>query len=256
MPWLSSWSRPGPCTTSPAQQSHRYEVCRLERILEDAVLMVLGALRMIKRFLAISCGLALCPAAGSGPTPPPPVEVPLTSVVEPLTDLVGQGESDTVGGYDAANNGYPFDLGKHGVRKVFGRPAAEVTVGEIRQAQDQRRVHAVGRYQIIGVTLRGLVRSGCLDDTQHFTQETQDEAFLCLIQENRPSVWGYIKTGQGIVTAANAMSREWSSMPYRDGSSYYGGWDAAKATRSELFDALEASRANYVGRLGDHGGLA
>lgn len=178
----------------------------------------------------------------------------MDQVVEPLTELVGDAEADSVGGYDAANNGYPLDLGKDGFLKVFGRPTSEVTVGEILLAQAQRRIHAVGRYQIIGITLQSLVDARCITGSELFTEAVQDRAFLCLIKKNRPAVWRYISTGQGIVAAANAMAREWASMPYTHGGSYYGGSDRAHATRAELFDALEAVRANYVGRLADQGG--
>jgi len=198
----------------------------------------------------------------SQPTPPQlpvePVEVKaeetaesmtVSQVVEPLTELVGMAEADPVGGWNAANNGYPLDLGKDGFIKVFGRPTSEVTVGEILLAQAQRRIHAVGRYQIIGITLKGLVAARCISGSQLFTEKVQNDAFICLIKKNRPAVWRYISTGQGIVPAANAMSREWASMPYSHGRSYYGGADKAHATRAELFDALEAVRANYLGTL-------
>ncbi len=213
---------------------------------------------MIKRSLAAMLCLALCPAAGSRqpdiepPSTPEPITI--AEVLEPLTDLVGLAESDNVGGYDAANNGYPLDLGRDGFLKVFGRSTSNVTVGEILLAQAQRRIHAVGRYQIIGITLRSLVDARCLTGAQLFTEEAQDAAFLCLIKKNRPSVWRFISSGQGLVAAANAMSREWASMPYTHGGSYYGGADAAKTTRRELFEALKAVRALYIGRLGDQGG--
>lgn len=216
---------------------------------------------MIRTFFSIAALLAsTAPAVPSTsrqePTiaPPPAVE-PLTisQVVKPLTKLVGKAESDSVGGYDAANNGYPLDLGRNGFPKVFGRSTSEVTVGEILLAQDQRRIHAVGRYQIIGITLKGLVRARCLSGSQLFTEKAQDKAFVCLIKKNRPAVWRYISTGHGIVRAANAMAREWASMPYTHGRSYYGGSDKAHATRDELFSALEAVRANYAGRLEQSG---
>lgn len=210
--------------------------------------------------LVAMLSLALCPAAGSSYSDikplPAPEPITIAQVLEPLTDLVGMAESDPVGGYDAANNGYPLDLGRDGFLRVFGRSTSEVTVGEILLAQAQRRIHAVGRYQIIGVTLRGLVRARCISGSQLFTEEVQDSAFICLIKKNRPSVWRYISTGQGLVAAANGMSREWASMPYTHGRSYYGGADSAKATRSELFDALEAVRSRFVGRLGHQGGPA
>ena len=185
--------------------------------------------------------------------PQTPAPLTLAQVVQPLTQLVGMAESDNVGGYNAANNGRSMDLGRNGFKKVFGTSTSEITVGQILLAQDQRRIHAVGRYQIIGITLKSLVRARCISGSQLFTEEVQDKAFVCLIKKNRPAVWRYISTGQGITAAANGMAREWASMPYTHGRSYYGGSDKAHATRAELFSALKAVRANYAGRLEQSG---
>lgn len=189
------------------------------------------------------------------PAKPAEVVEPLTTgdVVKPLTSLVGKAESDLAGGYDAANNGRPLDLGRDGMKKVFGRSAAEVTVGEIQRAQDERRIHAVGRYQIIGITLESLVKARCINSRQLFTKVVQDNAFVCLIQKNRPAIWRFIESGYGIEAAANGMAREWSSMPYAHGRSYYGGADKAHATRAQLFSALTVARSNYAGTLTQQG---
>lgn len=169
---------------------------------------------------------------------PPTIE----DVVEPLTELIGKAESDEVGGYDAANAGRAMDLGHDGLLKVFGRPASEVTVGEILLAQAQRRLHAVGRYQVIGVTMRELVDARCISGSELFTDEVQDRAFLCLIKAKRPAVWHYISTGQGLTRAANALALEWASMPWTHGRTYYGAGDRAHATRAQVFAALEQVR--------------
>ena len=202
---------------------------------------------------ALSCISYAAPTASLEPPEAalPEAAKPLTTaqVVEPLAGLVGKAESDLVGSYDAANNGRPLDLGRNGFLKVFGRSTAEVTVSEIQRAQDRGRIHAVGRYQIIGITLDSLVKSRCINGRQLFTKEVQDNAFVCLIKRNRPAVWSYIETGLGIESAANGMAREWASLPYVHGRSYYGGADKAQATRAELFTALEIARGNYSGTL-------
>lgn len=178
--------------------------------------------------------LAPVPAPAPAPTP--------IEVIAPLTDLIGEAESDKVGGYDAANNGYPMDLGRDGLVKHFGRPAAEVTIGEILLAQDQGHLHAVGRYQVIGVTLQKVVDLRCAEGHQLFDQETQDSIALCLMKLKRPAVWRFLRTGEGLERAADHLSYEWASLPYYDGRSYYGGWDQAKVTRAEVLAALRASR--------------
>lgn len=170
--------------------------------------------------------------------PAPTIE----EAVEPLVELIGKAESDSVGGYDAANNGQAMDLGNSGVLKVFGRPASEVTVGEFLLAQAQHRIHAVGRYQIIGVTLRELVDSRCISGAELFTDDVQDRAFLCLIKQKRPAIWHYISTGQGLTRAANALALEWASMPWTHGGTAYGAGDRAHATRAQVFAVLERVR--------------
>ena len=176
----------------------------------------------------------------------PAVEAPpsVTEITKPLADLIGKGESDTVGGYDAANAGRPLDLGHNGITKVFGRTSSEVTVGELLLAQAQGRIHAVGRYQIIGVTLKEIVTNRCISGSELFTEEVQDRAFLCLIKKKRPAVWHYLSTGKRLAAAADALALEWASMPWRHGGSYYGGQDQAHATRPQVVEALQAVRRN------------
>lgn len=179
---------------------------------------------------------------------PVPVKAPPTpspqQILEPLADMIGDAESDSVGGYNAANNGHPMDLGKDGLIKVFKRPASQVTVGEILLAQDRRQVHAVGRYQIIGSTLREIVSYRCISGAELFTPAVQDRAMRCLIEHKRPAVWKYLRTGHGITSAANSLALEWSSMPWTNGLSYYSGLDRAHATRAEVFKVLEIVRRN------------
>lgn len=213
----------------------------------------------------IAAAQALATTASFAPATPPPVAPAaapkettptLSAVVKPLAGLIGSAESDNVGGYDAANNGRPMDLGRDGLRKHFGREAGKVTVGEILLAQAQGRLHAVGRYQVIGMTMQEVVDLRCVDGRDYFNQETQDRILICLLQHKRPQIWHYLTTGKGIHTAARSLAYEWASMPYTDGRSYHGGWDKAKTTRSELFNALEAARSNYLGRLGRQEGPA
>lgn len=191
------------------------------------------------------------PATASAPITPTPIIAPtapeatVADIVEPLSSLIGQAESDNVGGYDAANNGRAMDLGNDGVLKVFDRPAAEVSVGEILLAQSQRRIHAVGRFQIIGITLQEVVDYRCIDGRDLFTKEVQDRALVCLLQHKRPRIWQYIKSGSDITAAANAVAREWASMPAPWGGSYYPGGDRAHATRAQVFKALEAVHRNH-----------
>ncbi|ACT65574.1 transcriptional regulator [Cyanophage PSS2] len=84
-------------------------------------------------------------AAASAPlTPPPPV--PQHVALKPLADLVGDVESKSAGGYNAANNGYAMGLGSHGLSKHFGTDCKNISVGQIIKAQQRGWLYAVGRY--------------------------------------------------------------------------------------------------------------
>jgi len=113
-----------------------------------------------------------------------------------LADAIAGPESGSWG-YDAFNQGGAAGgtkvLGKSGAHKDhFGKPLTSMTVGEVIQRQsgyndrsisdEQWRanggLHAVGRYQFIGPTLKDEVtRMGLSMDTP-FNQETQDNIFF------------------------------------------------------------------------------
>lgn len=158
---------------------------------------------------------------------------------------MGRGESETAGGYNAANNGSPMDLGSRGLSRFFGRDCSQVTIGQVMAAQGRYQLHAVGRYQIVGTTLRAAVAWAGLARSDRFTPENQDRLFLALIQHKQPAVWAYLKGSGSLNAAAVGMAREWSSMPSPWGGSYYAG-DRSHASRSELLAALRASRANLL----------
>lgn len=204
--------------------------------------------RSFVKALLLSVALTLAGAQSVAmPTVPPelPQVVPvvtLSEVLEPLADLIGMAESDRVGGYNAANTGTPMDLGTNGFVRYFGQPSSEVTVRNIVSAHSWGNLHAVGRYQIIGTTLRGLVEDGCIHLDEFFTPEVQDRAFACLLQKKRPDVWAYLRGGVDAEAAMDSLAMEFASMPQWDGTSYYGGNDRAHATRSQVFDALIATR--------------
>lgn len=113
-----------------------------------------------------------------------------------LADDIAGPESGSWG-YDAFNQGGAAGgtkvLGKSGSHKEhFGRPLTSMTIGEVLQRQsgyDDRSItdeqwrangglHAVGRYQFIGPTLKDEVtRMGLPMDTL-FNQKTQDDIFF------------------------------------------------------------------------------
>ena len=191
--------------------------------------------------------LAAVPVARQSPPMPPPVvvaepELTIADALRPLSDLIAHGESLTAGDYNAANNGWAMDLGKHGLRRYFGRDCSDVTIGEVMLAQDQRQLHAVGRYQIIGSTMAAAVRWASLSGSDLFTPDNQDKLFLALIKHKRPSVWSYLNGSGSAHHAANGLAREWSSFPAPWGGSYYSSGDQAHVSRDRVLLALQQTR--------------
>lgn len=119
-----------------------------------------------------------------------------------VLDIIGKYESDPVGGYQAVNQigiaggrgvlGYSGDIRK--MKQHGGRALTDMTVGEIMDLQkdtgisnsewiNKGKLHAVGRYQFIGPTLRERVSKLKIDPSQKFTPELQDQLALNYIED-------------------------------------------------------------------------
>lgn len=163
-----------------------------------------------------------------------------------LADLIGHVESDSVGGYNAANAGRAMDLGHDGLIKIFGRPCHEITIREVKALQRRGLLHAVGRYQIIPSTLRAAVKWAKVSEDDYFSPETQDRLLVALIQHKRPKVWQYIKTGNYLNTAVNELAKEWAGIPTTSGHSYYGWGNRAHTTVTKVKAVLQQIRLTYA----------
>ena len=134
-----------------------------------------------------------------------------------LLDLIASHESG--GNYNSAYEGSRIKPPK---------PLTEMTVKEVMDWQE-RSVHAgsassaAGRYQIIGGTLRGLVKDMGIDpNTTKFDQATQDKMATVLMQRR-----GLDKFMKGEMSQADFMKNlalEWASLPKdNSGRAAYGG---------------------------------
>ena len=128
-------------------------------------------------------------------------------------DIISKYESAGSGGYNAVNQGgeaggtkipagfYSGDFRNMPQHK--GRDLTSLTIGEVMDLQadpgrsklsdadwvKQGKLHAVGRYQFIGSTLRGLVQRLGIPRTAKFTPELQDQLFLSLLKSGGLSQW-------------------------------------------------------------------
>lgn len=142
--------------------------------------------------------------------------------VAPLLSLIGHTE-----GTDK-RNGYNETLG-YGAYTGGDVDLVNMTLGEIDQLQREMLRHpnntwnssAIGRYQIVGKTLRGLKKTMGLTDDMKFTPELQDRMAMQLLEGRGLSKWqaGKISDEEFM----NGLSAEWASLPKATGRGTYSG---------------------------------
>jgi hypothetical protein len=177
-----------------------------------------------------------------------------------LLDLIASKESsnDTVnGGYDSLNTG--GSAGGHvahgsgtGLGK-FGRSLTEMTVGEVMDMQARGVLHATGRYQIIGSTLRGLVARGKASRSDLYDQATQDKLAIALIHGRAGKFFsGEVGAGEVI----GGMGNEWIGLQYVKPQQLVTALETAKANlQNPNFDPsrMKSSIVYKVGGIGPQG---
>lgn len=149
---------------------------------------------------------------------------------------------------------------------LLKKPLSQYTVGEIMTFQARPRdssgqLWAVGRYQIIPSTLKGLVKNMGLSNSTLFDAKTQDAMGLALLTE-RSAIRKYIKgelpdTTENLARAALEVAKVWSSVgvPYpmqgnkkfvqKNESYYSGGGDKASVSTEVAQSKLKYLRDNW-----------
>jgi len=174
-----------------------------------------------------------------------------------LFDIIASGE----GGYNSINRGNAGDT-PGGAKSIFGKDLTDMTVGEIMSLQEQKKVYAVGKYQIIPSTMQDFVAKTDVKPSDKFDATTQEKFKDYVINEKRPEVGRYIRgESDNRAEAAQELAREFASvgLAYGEvgkerGESRYGGIgnNAASIDPSEIEDALDVARAkNMDGDTGD-----
>ena len=139
--------------------------------------------------------------------------------LEALKIEISKGE----GGYNSYNRGIAGDS------TTAVLDITQMTINEIMTKQStkfsngKRELFAVGRYQMIPVTLAEAVKNKKLgvSSTDLFSPETQEKLFMHLIYK-RPYLIGYL-TGKSsdIDAAVNDLAREFASLPMTNGKGRY-----------------------------------
>ena len=202
---------------------------------------------------------APAPAAGT-PTPVPP-----TDKTDPLAKNIAKYESAGAG-YNAYNKGTvgnktigsdkPIDFSKMTLEEYFKRANLS--------ANDPDRLFAVGKYQIIPITMEGAVKHMKLNPkTTYLDPTTQDLIYSqYLIGSKRPNVAAYLsRKSENINAAVLDLAKEFASIgvPYdipdknlQKGDSFYKGQGGNKAHNSpeQVAAALTQQRNINVAKIG------
>lgn len=211
---------------------------------------------VLEKFASFGNGVASSITGDVGPLPGPggesysaqPASVPRKSQstdigvgaqdFDALKGVIGQAESDAAGGYNAVVS-----------NKKTPKPPTEMTVGEVLQWQREELadpknsgridVTAIGKYQIINKTLKGLVDAAGVSMSDKFDAETQDKLYMELLKGA-----GLNKYMDGTISKdefAHNISKVWAGLPKDEGGkSFYGkdGFNKAHVSWAAVMKAI------------------
>lgn len=167
-------------------------------------------------------------AAANGPIDLKDVGTGTKGLLEQISR--GEGTSDAMAAKHGYKSGYDVAL----ANGAYGggpneKPISQMTLGEVKALQRRMLDHpangwnssAVGKYQIVGTTLRGLQKEMNLPDSTVFSPEIQDQMGMRLLERR-----GLNKFQNGTMSATqfqNNIAKEWASFARADtGRSAYG----------------------------------
>jgi hypothetical protein len=115
-------------------------------------------------------------------------------------DIISGPESG--GNYNAMNQGTDSSgniIGSGDSSKIIGKPLTSMTIGEVMDRQDEskyprnarpdRGIHAAGRYQIIGSTMKVALKESGLSKNDMFSPENQDLLGIAVLKSQGPGAW-------------------------------------------------------------------
>ena len=195
-----------------------------------------------------------------------------------ILDLIGKRESDSVGGYNAVNqigtagghgvDGYSGDYRKAPFNKS-GKDLTSMSIAEIMKLQHDDgsmsneqwkksgKLHAVGRYQIIGSTLKGLIDQGVAGPGDTFNEATQNKLAAALVKQTGGSVGALKSTWIGLQhesdsAVAEAMAKGGDKTT---GGFALGSGSVASAPGSSGGGSTATKKKGALGRIMDLYGL-
>ena len=158
----------------------------------------------------------------------------------------GEGTTDEKARKHGFESAYDVPLG-YGAYGRPDKPLSQMTLGEVKEYQRRMLANpknkwnssAVGKYQIVGKTLRGLQDELGLSDDQIFDQQLQDRLGTQLLNRR-----GYAKWKRGEISDEefqNNLAKEWASVARADtGKSHYG--QHTGTSSSQIQQALKRAK--------------
>ena len=127
----------------------------------------------------------------------------------------------------------------------------QYTIGEIINLQSKGFLFAVGKYQMVPITLNYIVNATKISKTLMFNEVNQDKLGTALVDIKRPFISQYLNgkvqdTAANLTKAVYETAKEWSSVanPYT-GISYYSK-DKASTTADQARAALKEQRTQLA----------
>jgi muramidase (phage lysozyme) len=163
---------------------------------------------------------------------------PSGNVVGRLLEYIGKKES---------NGNYNILVGGKTEPNLTNMTIAEVLEYQRGMRQRGHESTAVGKYQIIKGTLESLIKEGYASPSDRFNASIQDRLATGLLKRR-----GLEKYQAGKLSKdqfADNLSKEWASLPYRTGESYYAGVGSNKSSgsRDQFMTAFARNGGVFAG---------
>jgi hypothetical protein len=153
--------------------------------------------------------------------PNPPLKyLALSQVLGPenLLALASLGESI---GYNSMNQGTQGSkiIGiTHSSERRVGQKLTNMTISRIQELMEENKLFAAGRFQIIGSTLKELLRTTNISPEELFNEKNQDWFGVALLLEKRPKLGAYVlgqvpENPDNIKSAILDLAHEFASKP-------------------------------------------
>jgi muramidase (phage lysozyme) len=176
--------------------------------------------------------------AGGGGSIGASLTTPSGNVVGRLLEYIGKKES---------NGNYNILVGGKTEPNLTNMTIAEVLEYQRGMRQRGHESTAVGKYQIIRGTLESLIKEGYAGPDDKFSASIQDRLAVGLLKRR-----GLEKYQAGKLSKdqfADNLSKEWASLPYNTGQSYYAGVGSNKSSgsRNDFMTAFARNGGTFNG---------